>query len=889
MPRLKRGKKSIGKPKRRTKHNLKAAADCKAVIPEHAYAMPTCTSQYDLVQSPCGYSGQFGDCMCILHYDEMAAADEESHPPHHDSDGFHADEYFLVFDGSVVQYKPEDNVNHLTLQRLQEDTITHEAELNKLNFDVLKTTEQLHLIQCYEKPNINMKLSLSVDCNLIPTIKVHGKSLPSTHSAYKEISQTFIISDLMLLAKSVSEHSVCFGNPDGKYVSIFSDKGAAYLEGNCGANYSATIRSDNCELLVLAQNLRCVPCQKLRGAYRMKDKRTNEKTNNVNILSSSRPNCSMNRKELEEKQKLLKAKAKELELQNRRLRNRIQLEIEKQATELNAKETSDIYNLVTEYTPQVEKNFEADSFQRIFWDEQIKYNQLKNKCSMRWHPLIVKWSLLLKSKSSKAYQAMKDSGFINLPSERTLYDYTHYVPSKMGFVPETIAMLVKECQEKGIYNEPWKSYVGLLQDEIKVKSDLVYCPTTGELVGYVNLDSTSNQIMELQNGISNSESQLATSALVLMVKGASSDLKFPLAAFSTNSLDSTQLYTILWRAIELLEIEAGLKVLFITCDGAGQNRKFFDMHRSEHNNSSEPVNFCQNPYADDNRMLYFISDMPHLLKTARNCFANSHSHKKSRHLWNNGYNISWLHIVNLYEQHIENNMYTKSNLNRAHIDLTSYSQMKVNLAAQVLSSHVATHLEQEYGAEVTGTVEFIRHVNKFFDCVNSRNLYEGANKRNPNLDPYTDSNDERLTWLSDTFLKYFDTWRDSVKNRPGKFSKEQYAKMQLSQQTLDGFKITVRSIVACVRHLLKEGAPFVLTEVFNQDALEQHFGHYRHKGGANDNPTIDNVKHLITTLRVVGSSALAPLRGNTKRRKSDPNRDTVNSPLPRKKSRPYSI
>ena len=53
---------------------------------------------------------------------------------------------------------------------------------------------------------------------------------------------------------------------------------------------------------------------------------------------------------------------------------------------------------------------------------------------------------------------------------------------------------------------------------------------------------------------------------------------------------------------------------------------------------------------------------------------------------------------NLYVKHIEKNLYVKCNkLTRAHIELTSFSRMKVSLANQVLSSSVANGLEKEYG------------------------------------------------------------------------------------------------------------------------------------------------------------------------------------------------
>ena len=52
---------------------------------------------------------------------------------------------------------------------------------------------------------------------------------------------------------------------------------------------------------------------------------------------------------------------------------------------------------------------------------------------MKWHPTMIKWCLNLKLLSSSAYSAMRTSGFLTLPSERTLRDYVHYFQSRPGF------------------------------------------------------------------------------------------------------------------------------------------------------------------------------------------------------------------------------------------------------------------------------------------------------------------------------------------------------------------------------------------------------------------------------------------------------------------------
>lgn len=59
----------------------------------------------------------------------------------------------------------------------------------------------------------------------------------------------------------------------------------------------------------------------------------------------------------------------------------------------------------------------------------------------------------------------------------------------------------------------------------------------------------------------------------------------------------------------------GVKVLCVTADGASPNRKFFKMHQTP--DLSVPHK-AKNPYAKDERWVFFISDPPHLIKTACN-------------------------------------------------------------------------------------------------------------------------------------------------------------------------------------------------------------------------------------------------------------------------------
>lgn len=96
-------------------------------------------------------------------------------------------------------------------------------------------------------------------------------------------------------------------------------------------------------------------------------------------------------------------------------------------------------------------------------------------------------------------------------------------------------------------------------------------------------------------------------------------------------------------------------------------------------------------------------------------------------------------------------------MSKSHIDLTAYGTMKVRYAAQILSATVANALEMEYGDKVTETVLFIRHMNRFFECLNVRYPDEAKKKRNPDVELYSSENDQRIYILLNYFLVFFST------------------------------------------------------------------------------------------------------------------------------------
>ena len=94
--------------------------------------------------------------------------------------------------------------------------------------------------------------------------------------------------------------------------------------------------------------------------------------------------------------------------------------------------------IVAGFTPLIEESFPSNSPQRIFWEQQMACNRLKDKRQIKWHPLVLRFALNLKYLSTSAYRAVQQSGIISLPSMRTLGDYTHWMTPRSGLQIEIV-------------------------------------------------------------------------------------------------------------------------------------------------------------------------------------------------------------------------------------------------------------------------------------------------------------------------------------------------------------------------------------------------------------------------------------------------------------------
>ena len=113
-------------------------------------------------------------------------------------------------------------------------------------------------------------------------------------------------------------------------------------------------------------------------------------------------------------------------------------------------------------------------------------------------------------------------------------------------------------------------------------------------------------------------------------------MAYPFTYYAGQGFSSDQLHPCVWESVLVLEA-INLKVMFFTSDRASPNRRFYRlhmMHDQENRSDDGVIYWCWNRYTKtgERRKIYFICDVPHLIKTIPNNIENSHGHDNTRNL-----------------------------------------------------------------------------------------------------------------------------------------------------------------------------------------------------------------------------------------------------------------
>ena len=490
--------------------------------------------------------------------------------------------------------------------------------------------------------------SITVQADFSWYAHVTGRVVPRSNQTIQQLPQKVADETTLITVVSAIESArICPGNPEERFTQLLEKRGGsvqgiggqvtAFLDSrdevvSGGLAYSRTVRRWDCEMLCspdAAYLKRCQCCKKYRSQLQVMCSRQQSKAASNRVSHNSHTNYRFLSSAEKDKRlhNLEKAKIAECK-QKKRLSEKINELIEQDGVTLIDEDVEDISSIFDSVASDVKKNFKEFSVQKIFWDQQQHHFSLKNKKSMKWHPLLIRFALNLKYASSSAYRIVRESGLIALPSERTLRDYTHWVTMKDGVQIEVIQQLKKAIGFDEM--EESKKHFALSMDEMKIRSGLVFKKETGELTGFCNLGGVNQDLERLFDSLTAQQDltpALAEQMLVFMVRPIfKPSFSFPVAMYPSTALKGEKLYPVVWEVIEALELH-GIQQDSLTSDGNSPNRRFYSLCGLT---DDKPIYKTKNPYAD--RQLYFMCDPPHLLKTARNCLSNSYAHSKSRML-----------------------------------------------------------------------------------------------------------------------------------------------------------------------------------------------------------------------------------------------------------------
>lgn len=553
--------------------------------------------------------------------------------------------------------------------------VTQQAKNNHIdnqlfNFEILKTyaehlgfssfsTENMYSFIIFHQisdpfPHLYNVISVNVMQDFTWNVYIGEKDV-SKNEIFREISLNLVLNkDALYLLDACSKVTLCVGNEDFEELCIqkrVKDKAVFYDRSNgvianevddiiCKIlGVQTTIRHKHCTLINPSSTKhRCDTCQQYRytltAIFNNLKKRASLKSQLESIPSSSFINNRfLSHEQLVSKLDNRKKSLNLLSKENVALKKQVESAIHHTGVIAYPELDIALQNSMGELKSNAVNDFPEGSAIQLLFQEQLKQSQCKTPKQMRWHPLMIRWCLGLYHSSPSAYDFVRKSCFLKLPHKSTLLDYSIYTSPQSGFNPDVIHRLYEEADIANLKDH--QKNVSLLFDEMKIHSELVYNESTGKLIGFVELGSINEAFQQMENSLQSSsgtdieEKAIATNVMTFMVRGIYTNLQFSFGFFPSNSLKADMLFPCVWEAVFILE-SIDLKVRCFVSDGASCNRTFYKIHSLP----GEPFHFAKN-LACPQRKIYFICDPPHLIKTVRNNWENSHGNKNSRnlHVW----------------------------------------------------------------------------------------------------------------------------------------------------------------------------------------------------------------------------------------------------------------
>ncbi|XP_077496128.1 uncharacterized protein LOC144107018 [Amblyomma americanum] len=449
----------------------------------------------------------------------------------------------------------------------------------------------------------------------------------------------------------------------------------------------------------------------------------------------------------------------------------------------------------------------------------FKASSRKSTRGMKFSNEWVLECLIMKMKSARLYEHLRKEKILVLPSKSTLRKYLQLYRTGFGFSEKIFEVISKTTSTMDNFSR----HGGLIVDEMKL-SEHLSVTTAGHVDGFVDLGAFSS---------SEDKHAVCDHGMVIIFVPFVGKWTQILGAFATRgNVEGSLLAKIMVEAVILVE-KAGLRVDFITSDGATWNRKMWTKMGIAASLTGAKCS-AVHPI-DPDRQLYFISDFPHLIKCLRNGLLKSDFQvpevKVSMQVVRKALRVdSTRSCVTLQAMHGITNSHTNPN---------NFERMRVSLAFQLFGKKVSDGLElykttiEEHGGDITATVNFFKVIHDLIEILTSRFPVEALRPNSPAV--------QKLN----SFLEFLGSWENHTKGQQG----------FLSKSTATGLRVTVASVLALLRYLCDDlGFRYLMTSRVSQDPVERLFGIVRQSSGCNSHPT---PQQFIITVNCLSFSNLA--------------------------------
>jgi len=359
----------------------------------------------------------------------------------------------------------------------------------------------------------------------------------------------------------------------------------------------------------------------------------------------------------------------------------------------------------------------------------LKYSRSSKNKGITWSTATLKSAFELRySCGVKGYNVLRETGY-PLPSYRTLCRRIQHATFVPGIQSDTFQWLTTKCaamkeQEKDC---------ALMLDEMQIKRALEFDRSINRYIGSISPEVGGPDDVPV----------LSDHALVFMLRGMTSNWKQVVAYFFTGSSVEGGL---LWGLVKQVVIDAaaaGLCVRAVVSDMGSSNQAMWraaGVHANRSGVVCSVTHPCQQLVHDqpDANMftpphLYFLADVPHLLKNIRNCLMTQDIILPPEVLRQHNLpspKVQMQHIAAVVELQNESELKIAPSLTNRHIEPGQYQKMRVSTAAQVLSHSTASALRYcvetaQLPQDALTTAWFVDFVNSWFDLMNGRS-YENS-------------------------------------------------------------------------------------------------------------------------------------------------------------------